>query len=77
MSAQSDTMVIIDLPGKTGVEESLALARLGFRPVPLYNGVFDEKYPMLVSVGHVIDALYRGADVLEKLNIPYNAPAAR
>jgi len=33
------TMIVVDLPGKQGVEEGLALARLGYRPVPLYNGV--------------------------------------
>ena len=73
-SAQPGTMVIVDLPGKTGVEESLALARLGFRPVPLYNGVYNEKYSMLVSVKDVVDALYRGADVLETLNVRPDAP---
>ena len=74
--AQPDTMIIIDLPGKTSVMESLALARLGFRPVPLYNGVNDNKYEMLVNAGHVADALYKGADELENMRIPNNAPPA-
>ncbi|MCL1875405.1 MAG: hypothetical protein FWF87_04000 [Synergistaceae bacterium] len=52
-SAQRDTMVIVDLPGKTGVEESLALARLGFRPVPLYNGVNDEKPVAITNTANV------------------------
>ena len=35
----NDTALILDLPGKTGVLEALALAeKYGFRPVPLYNG---------------------------------------
>ena len=35
----ADTAIILDLPGKTGVAEGMALARMGYRPVPLYNGV--------------------------------------
>ncbi|MCL1876021.1 MAG: hypothetical protein FWF87_07170 [Synergistaceae bacterium] len=72
--AQRDTIIIIDLPGKTGVEESLALARFGLRPVPLYNGVNNEKSSMLVNVGDVADALYKGVYVLEKLRILNDSP---
>ena len=31
-------MLIVDLPGKMGVLEGLGLAKLGYRPLPLYNG---------------------------------------
>ena len=71
-AAQRDTMVIVDLPGKTGVEESLALARIGFRPVPLYNGMNNEK--MIVNVKDIADALYKGSYELETLRIPNDAP---
>ena len=60
-SAQRDTMVIVDLPGKKGVEESLALARRGFRPVPLYNGVNDEKPVAINSAANVSTANADGA----------------
>jgi len=37
-SVERDTIFILDLPGKTGVEAGLAFAQLGYRPIPLYNG---------------------------------------
>jgi len=69
-----DTMIIVDLPGQSGVTESLALARLGFRPVPVYNGVYSASYSALVDVGELAAALFRGAEELIKLNIKPDAP---
>lgn len=66
---KSDTMVIIDLPGKEGVEEGLALAQAGYRPVPLYNGVYGPNPDnMIVDVSDIIFALYQGADLLFSIN---------
>ena len=75
-TARFDTMVIVDLPGESGVLESLALARLGFRPVPLYNGVNDEKYmsSMLVRMENIADALFNGSKILKELIIRSDAP---
>ena len=72
---QSDTAVIVDLPGVDGVEESLALARLGYRPVPLYNGVCgDSQSSMIVNVRNLAAALFSGAELLAPINISNNAP---
>lgn len=73
--ADSSTAVIIDLPGKHGVEEGLALATEGFRPVPLYNGVHGMAgISMLVDVRGISAALFAGVRILEGLNIPPSAP---
>lgn len=71
-----DTMVITDLPGRAGVEAGLALARLGYRPVPLYNGVFATYggASMAVDVGGIVTALYKGADEMLSLIIGASAP---
>lgn len=37
--AAGDTAVVVDLPGEAGVWAGLALAGLGYRPIPLYNAV--------------------------------------
>lgn len=72
-----DTMIIVDLPGREGVQEGLALARLGFRPVPLYNGVNGpSSKSMIVPVRGIAAALSRGADELSALNIRPDAPPA-
>jgi len=36
--ADPSTAVVVDLPGAESALEGLALARLGYQPVPLYNG---------------------------------------
>lgn len=72
-----NTMVVIDLPEGEGVAEGMALARLGYRPVPLYNGVYGPNdMSMIVNVEDIVAALYRGADELTTLNIRSDAPPA-
>jgi len=70
----NDTAVIVDLPGKRGVEEALGLAQLGFRPVPLYNGTCASVGArMLVEVRDILGALFSGTNELAALSIPSNA----
>lgn len=68
------TMIIVDLPRHSGVEESLALARMGYRPVPLYNGVAGPGSSSIVRVHEIVAALYKGADELITCNIRADAP---
>ena len=68
-------MVIVDLPGKSGIEEGLGLAALGYQPVPLYNGVANpDNTPMLVDVREIVAALFSGANILRNLPILDSAP---
>ena len=74
-SFSQNTALIVDLPGKKGVEESLALAQIGYRPVPLYNGVCVENYTnMVVDVRSLSRALYSGAELLAAMSIQQDAP---
>lgn len=75
----SQTAIIVDLPGKQGVLKGLGLAEDGYRPVPLYNGVPAEKVGSLkpiVETQGMIDGLLAGALYLDGLTIPANAPPA-
>lgn len=38
----TDTAVIVDLPGMESVKEGLALAKVGFRPIPIFNGTAEQ-----------------------------------
>ena len=38
-----NTAVIVDLPGMESVEEGMGLAKLGFRPIPIFNGTAEQK----------------------------------
>ncbi len=73
-SVEKHTMIIVDLPKHSGVIESLALARLGYRPVPLYNGVSVQYSTHIVKVHEIVSALYKGADDLITCNIRPDAP---
>jgi len=72
----SNTAIIIDLPGKLGVLKGLALANVGYRPIPLYNGVHEsqigELQPALQNA-EIAAALISGADYLKPLPIGVNA----
>lgn len=73
--AERSRMIIADLPGKSGVEEALALAELGYRPVPLYNGVnAPSSESMIVDVRQIASALYKGTEILSSLSLRNDAP---
>ena len=75
IGSNNDTMIILDMPGESGVEEGLALARKGFRPVPLYNGVNGpDRASMAVDVRNIASALFQGADILSGLDLKSDAP---
>jgi len=70
-----NTAVIIDLPEEKSVEESLALAYMGYRPVPLYNGVCTHNLKnMIIDVSNLSKALYAGAEQLSSIDIKDDAP---
>jgi hypothetical protein len=72
-----NTAIIIDLPEGDSIKEGIALARLGFRPIPLYNGVDEQQGAMaLVNNHNIKKALIWGAIELKKLALPLNAPPA-
>ena len=39
----TDAAVIVDLPGAESVVEGIALAKAGYRPIPIYNGTIEQQ----------------------------------
>jgi hypothetical protein len=78
LSALPDnTAVIVDLPSSDSIEEGLALAQLGFRPIPLFNGTNEQAGAMALVDNRPMEmALQWGASVLAKIALPPNAPPA-
>ena len=70
-----NAMVIVDLPGADSVKEGIALAHIGYRPVPLYNGVKGPN-KCLINIKDLERALSWGGDRLKELNIKPNAMPA-
>lgn len=77
--------IVIDLPGDDGVLWGVQLARLGYRPVPLYNALpFPPSHKQTpfsrpettVDVEQILGALYRETSALKELNLSAEAPPA-
>ena len=67
----SDTAIIVDLPGGESVEEGLAIAKIGYRPIPLYNGPIEQKNSLATTDNYCIsEALIWGST--ELINIELN-----
>lgn len=74
LSLDRHTAVVVDLPGADSVRTGLALAREGFRPVPLFNcGVHPAA---LVDAGPVLRLLEEGAGEMSSLAFSPDAPPA-
>lgn len=70
-----NTAIIVDLPSYNSIKEGIALAKLGFRPIPLYNGTNEQPGAMPVIDNHPIEmGLIWGALELEKIKIENDAP---
>ena len=76
---EAGTAVVVDLPGAASVQTGLALARNGYRPVPLFNGARGRLLggPMsVVDVDPIVQWLVRGADLLPTFPLEHDAPPA-
>lgn len=72
-----DTAFLVDLPGMESVKEGLALARLGFRPIPIFNGTAEQNGARATTDNQSVSlALALGASELEKLEIEEDAMPA-
>lgn len=84
--APETTAIIVDLASERGVTWGIELARLGYRPIPIYNGLpfpVNEKMSApetrstsTVEVEPILAALYREAETLEQLQLSPDAPPA-
>jgi hypothetical protein len=81
-----DAALVIELPGRNGVEVGISLARSGYRPIPLYNACPYERdvsdmgsSPSALSVIDVVPimrALERGTSTLKAIGLDASAPPA-
>ena len=69
-----DAALVVDLPGRESVLVGLALAELGWRPVPLFNATTAPN--ALVDVVPMMEALLAGAETLSRHSLPPDAPPA-
>ncbi|HEY2914013.1 MAG TPA: hypothetical protein VGK21_11685 [Candidatus Angelobacter sp.] len=84
-SSHGQTVIVVDLPGEEGVLWGVRLARLGYRPIPLYNALpfppSEKMFPATrpectVDVLPILTALYREAAALQEIHLVADAPPA-
>jgi len=74
--------IVVDLPALDSIGLGLELARLGYRPVPLFNacpspaGFFEVAALEVVPVTSLLSALIQGADRLKSAGLAKDAPPA-
>jgi hypothetical protein len=73
--------LVIEMPGPLAVTMGLAVAEMGYRPVPLFNAcpapwVAGAPAPAAVDVDSIQAVLARGAGRLSSLPLPADAPPA-
>ena len=85
----ADAALLVDLPGAEGLELGVDLARVGYRPIPLYNAcpypfppdTFELPLPVArplstVNVVPILEALGRQTGRLREIVLPPAAPPA-
>lgn len=73
----SKTALFIDTQGYTGIKEGIALAKIGYRPIPVYNGTYapNGSASNVNSIG-ISFALAWGANKLKDIEIKQDAMPA-
>lgn len=72
---QSNRMIIVDLPEGDSITEGLGLAKIGYRPVPLYNGVPGNQHAV-VPMAEIVEGLRYGVAQLEECQLKDTANPA-
>lgn len=72
---EKNCAIFIDMPDHRAINDGLALAKIGWRPIPLYNGCDAQAgVRSLLDNRDVKDGLILGAAELNKLTIAPDAP---
>jgi hypothetical protein len=71
---QEHTAMIVNLPGVHSVFMALALATMGYRPVPLYNSTDGPN--AVVPVTEIVDAMLTGTPMMQGIRLEPEAPPA-
>lgn len=71
---KNDTAIFVDLPNGESIEFGISLARLGYRPIPLFNGTDGTEGSQNILDTHIIESyLINGAQKLKDIEIRKDA----
>ena len=71
---QNNIAIILDCPYHYSIEESIALAKIGFRPIPIYNGVKPQFGVISLIDTNLEEALVWGALKLQEIKLSNDSP---
>lgn len=72
-----EAAIIVDLPGRESVREGIALAKKGYRPVPIFNGTMEQKKSRATTDNESASvALMQYAEELTKIELSEDARPA-
>lgn len=74
---QQDTAIFIDLPGKESIELGIALAHIGYRPIPIFNGTDEQQGSKATINTYLIEScLINGGENLKNIKLQNDANPA-
>ncbi len=74
---QQTTAIFVDLPGKEGIEFGIALANIGYRPIPLFNGTNKQQGSQSTTDTCLVEScLINGGEKLKNIQLKNNASPA-
>lgn len=74
---EQDAAIFIDLPGKESIELSIALASIGYRPIPLFNGTDEQINAQATNNTYWVECcLINGGQKLKNIFLSNNANPA-
>lgn len=72
---KKDTAIIVDLPEYYSISDGIALSKIGYRPIPVFNGTAQNKNARSTVDNHAVEAgLIFGALELQKIELDTDAP---
>lgn len=74
---EQDTAIFVDLPGKESIEYGIALAGIGYRPIPIFNGVDEQQGAQATTDTYLVESgLISGSQRLKEMQLKKDANPA-
>lgn len=74
---KENTAIFVDLPGKESIELGIGLSKLGFRPIPIFNGTDEQHNSKALADTYIVESsIINGAEKLKNIIIKKDANPA-
>ena len=72
-----NSAIFVDLPGKESIEFGIALAYLGYRPIPIFNGTDEQQGSLAINDNYLVEScLINGSEILKNIKLRKDANPA-